>query len=80
MRQQRTPKRFYPARESTYTGVQWMLMNPAYSGKKEISKGNRDCRFRVQVDEIKATADGLINQWATLATEDGASILEEKLD
>jgi len=33
--------KFHPAREFTYTGIQWMLMNPAYIGKKEINKGNR---------------------------------------
>jgi hypothetical protein len=213
--------KFHPAREFTYTGIQWMLMNPAYIGKKEVNKlnrfkdqstlpegeryrlvdavwdpimdeekfyrvqalmskngkskhnaakqprhnyilsggrlwcgkcgsemvvgagtgrkgkvyhyyvcRNRDCRFKVPAEEIegiilerirylasdrdtlagivaaanerlrtelpnlreqrdllekdlkdvKATADGLINQWATLASEDGARFLKEKLD
>jgi site-specific DNA recombinase len=31
----------HSAREFSYTGIQWMLMNPAYVGKKEINKGNR---------------------------------------
>jgi site-specific DNA recombinase len=33
--------KFHPAREFNYTGIQWILMNPAYIGKKEINKGNR---------------------------------------
>jgi site-specific DNA recombinase len=32
---------YHPAREFTYTGIQWMLMNPAYIGKKEVNKKNR---------------------------------------
>jgi site-specific DNA recombinase len=31
----------HPGREFTYTGIQWMLMNPAYIGKKEVNKKNR---------------------------------------
>jgi site-specific DNA recombinase len=31
----------HPAQEFTYTGIQWMLMNPAYIGKKEVNKKNR---------------------------------------
>jgi site-specific DNA recombinase len=31
----------HPAREFTYTGIQWMLMNSAYIGKKEVNKSNR---------------------------------------
>jgi site-specific DNA recombinase len=31
----------HAAREFTYTGIQWILMNPAYIGKKEVNKRNR---------------------------------------
>ena len=36
--------------------------------------------LKKDLSEVKATADGLINQWATLASEDGARFLKEKLD
>ena len=33
--------KFHPAKEFNYTGIQWILMNPAYIGKKEVNKKKR---------------------------------------